>query len=260
MPATTTATPMITTTDPPRVNANAGAAAISAPMAAAHALEPVALMRVLQLASPSLPVGAYAYSEGLEQAVEAGLVDGPDSARSWILGLLEHSVTRLDVPMLVRMHGALAAGEDERAAQLSARLLAARETSELRATDRDLGQALARVLCDLGVTRAHAWRRARHGSFAALFALACVHFAVPVRTAACALTWSWCENMVAAAIKLIPLGQRAGQRLLFEAGALIPALCDAGLALDEDDIAGGAPGLAVASARHEVQRTRLFRS
>jgi len=224
------------------------------------ALDPGSLMRLLQLSSPTLPVGAYAYSEGLEQAVEAGEVHDLDSSRDWIMGLLAHGLARLDVPMLGRMHAAFAAGDAGRARTLSVRLLAARETMELRATDRALGRALARVLLDLGEAQAGDWLRGRDSSFAALFALASVRFVIPAQSAACALMWSWSENMVAAAIKLVPLGQRAGQGLLFEAGSAIPALSAMGLALDDEDIAGGAPGLAMASARHELQRTRLFRS
>jgi urease accessory protein len=250
---------MITTTEV-RPAATAGSVGPACVAAGPAALDAVSLMRLLQLASPALPVGAYAWSEGMEQAVEAGDVHDLACAKAWILGLLAHGPARLDVPMLGRMRDAFVDGDDARARRLSIRLLASRETLELRATDRALGCALARVLADLGVENAQPWVRGDDSSFAALFALASQRFNIPAHSAACALLWTWCENMVAAAIKLVPLGQRAGQGLLFEAGTAIPGLATAGLALDDEDIAGGAPGLALASARHELQRTRLFRS
>jgi len=220
----------------------------------------VALARLLQLASPALPVGGYACSEGLEQAVEAGCVHDGASAEAWILGLLEHAVAELDLVLLAHMHAAFAAGDAARARALSGRLLAAREAAELRASDRLLGQALARVLADLGASGAGGWRRDRDASFAALFALAAVRFAIPPAAAAAGYAWVWCENQVAAAVKLVPLGQRCGQRILYRAGGRIPALAAAALAREAGDLAGSAPGLAIASARHEQQRTRLFRS
>ncbi len=234
--------------------------AAAAPVAAAGGVSGLALARLLQLASPSLPVGAYAYSEGLEQAVDWGWVHDEDSAGRWVGGLLEHGLARLDVPLLGRLHAAWSAGDTARVRDLSAWLIACRETSELRLTDRQLGQSLARVLAGLGVDDAEAWRRDDDASFAALFALAAVRFGVPLHDAAAALMWCWCEHVVAAAVKLVPLGQSAGQRLLFDAGARIPALAVRGLTLDDDDIDGAAPGLAVASAAHEVLHTRLFRS
>ena len=220
----------------------------------------VMLPRLLQLARPMLPVGAYAYSEGLEYAVEAGWVHDEDSARGWILGLLEHCLARLDVPMFARAHAAWSAGDDARARETSVWLLACRETAELRTADRNLGQALARVLAQLGDEDARAWLRDPDASFALLFARAAVRWRVPVQAAAGALLWSWCENMSAAAMKLVPLGQSAGQRLVFYAGSRIPGLCATGIGLGDEEMFAGAPGLAIASARHEQQHTRLFRS
>jgi urease accessory protein len=218
------------------------------------------LTRLLQLASPALPVGAFAWSEGLEFAVHTGWVNDESSARQWILGVLANCVARLDVPMFQCLHRAWRNDDEVAVREHSRWLLACRESAELRAGDRQLGQALARVLVELGETRARAWCRDKDVSFAAMFALASARWHIQARHAAIAMMWSWCENMVASSIKLVPLGHSAGQRLLYEAGALLPELCVAGFALERDCIAGGAPGLALASAAHETQRTRLFRS
>jgi len=218
------------------------------------------LTRILQLASPVLPVGAYAYSDGLEQAVTVGWVPDEASARDWILGLLEHSVARLDLLCFARLHAAWCAGDAGSSRHLSAWLIACRESAELRLTDRQLGNALARMLVGLDLAEAGPWQRDDAASFAALFALAAAHWQIPVAEAGTALLWSWCENMTTVAIKLVPLDQSAGQRLLFEAGGLIPRLVREGLVLADEYIAGGAPGQVIASSRHEAQHTRLFRS
>ena len=218
------------------------------------------LPRLLQLASPALPVGAYAWSEGLEYAVAAGWVHDEDSAGAWILGLLRHGFGRLDVPLFGQLHTAWDEGREERAASRSRWLLANRETAELRRADRSLGQALARVLDGLGVAGAGSWRKAPHCTFAAMFALASARWGIRRLDGAIALAWSWAENQVGAAIKLVPLGQSSGQRLLHQTGALLPDLCEAGLGLGDDAIGAAAPGLALASCAHETQHTRLFRS
>jgi len=218
------------------------------------------MMRLLQLCSPGLPVGAYAYSEGLEQAVAGGEIGDRDAALDWVGGLLEHSVARLDVPLFARMHAAWTDHDEGEVRRRSAELLAYRETAELRAADRWIGQALARLLAALEVAGSRGWERRAEASFAALFALGCCRFAVPVHPGACGLAWTWAENLVTVAVKLVPLGQTDGQRILFALGERIPGACAAGLELADEDIGASAPGAAIASSRHERQRTRLFRS
>ena len=218
------------------------------------------LSRLLQLASPALPVGAYAYSEGLEYAVEAGWINDEPKLSAWVEGRLRHGFGRLDVPVYGRLHTAWSRGDEADAAARSEWLLANRETAELRYSDRAMGQALARILAGLGVQSAAPWTKAPGCTFAAMFALACVRWGIRPPDGAGGLAWSWAENQVTAGIKLIPLGQSAGQRVLFRLGSAIPSVCETGLSLGDAGIGGAAPGLALASCAHEVQRTRLFRS
>ena len=224
----------------------------------------LATVRLLQLASPALPIGAYAYSEGLEAAVESGRIADEADTAAWIGGLLEHAFARLDLPLFGGLHRAFEGGDRAAAVALSARLVASRETAELRAADRHLGQALARLLADLGVEAAAGWVRRPERTHAALVALGCVHFRVDAPSGACALAFGWAENLVGAALKLVPLGQTAGQRVLLGIGARIPGVCAAALALDPardaGEIGAAATGLALASCAHETQATRLFRS
>ena len=219
-----------------------------------------ALLQLLRLASPALPVGAYAYSQGLEYAVAVRWVHDEASARAWILGLLEHALGRLDVPVLSRLYGAWEENDAQAVDDWNRLLYASRESAELQAQDRQLGAALARLLAGLDMPEARTWVTDGHATFATLYALAAVRWCIPLREAAGGYLWSWSENQVMAAIKLVPLGQTAGQRLLSAVVERIPGVLERGLTLPDAEIGFLAPALAIASALHEAQYSRLFRS
>lgn len=223
-------------------------------------IDPAVLPRLLQLCSPALPVGAYAYSQGLESAVEHGWVHDQATAGAWILGLLNHTVRRLDLPVFARLYGAWDVEDADAVRRWNARLYASREAVELQREDQHLGAALARLLADLGVAEAAPWRNAPRVCFATLFSLAAVQWAIPLPEAATGYAWAWAENQVAAATRLIPLGQTAGQRLLIAAAPVITIAVTEGSQLADDEIGAAAPGLALAGALHETQYSRLFRS
>lgn len=225
---------------------------------------PRTLHRLLQLTSPALPVGAFAYSEGLEACVERGWVQSRRDAQAWLLGVLEHGFARLDLPVFLRLTDAFAQRDVERAVHCSAYLLAARETAERRAQELHQGQALAALLDRLDEPMARDWHgagsHAAAATFTALYALAAVCWRIPVEDAATGLAWCWLENQVIAAVKLVPLGQTDGQRLLVQLGERIPALIGAAAKLDDGGIRGALPGPALMSMAHERLHTRLFRS
>ena len=218
------------------------------------------LLRLLQLSSPMLPVGAYAYSQGLEWAVECGWAHDETSAANWIGGVLGQGPARLEVPVLARLYRAWAADDHEQVHYWSRYLDAARESGELQAEACQLGESLAVLLMQLGIEAAQDWKEIEYAGFPTLFALAAVHYRVPLPEAALGFLWAWCENQVAAAMKLVPLGQAAGQRMLSALIGQLPAAAENGLALGDDEIGMLAPRLAIGSARHETQYTRLFRS
>lgn len=218
------------------------------------------LTRLLQLVSPALPIGAFAYSQGLEQAVADGAVSNEGEAADWALGLLEHSLGTLDLPILSRMILAAKSGQTEVLARWSVWLLASRPTAEMRAEDRQLGAALARTLEAIGVETASGWSERDDVTQAAMFAVAVAAFRIPTEVALCGFAFAWSELVAGAAVRLVPLGQSAGQRLIAAAGERIPEVVARALTLADDELGTAAPGQAIASALHETLYSRLFRS
>lgn len=223
----------------------------------------LALARLLQLASPSLPVGAYSYSQGLEAAVEAGIVRDAAGAGRWIGDVLAYSVARLEAPVWWRLHEAWSDADAARAAHWNELFLSARESAELRAETLQMGYSLQRLLLEVGDFDAAALARLRAVAditFPAAFTFAVVQWQIPARSALIAYLWAWLENQVMAALKSVPLGQTDGQRLLLELATLLPGIADAAGALADGDLCNYAPGLAILCSRHESQYSRLFRS
>jgi urease accessory protein len=219
-----------------------------------------ALLSLLRFVSPSLPIGAYAYSRALEYAVHSGAVHDQASAEAWIVGLAVHATARLDAPILLRLLRAFEADDTDAVARWNALLLATREGSELRLEDTQLGAALARLLASQGVIQAERFCRRKDVCYASMFALAAVHARVPESTALLGFMWAQAEGQVGAAVRLIPLGQTAGQNLLSVLITALPACVASASALSDAEIGAFTPGLALASALHETQYTRLFRS
>lgn len=218
------------------------------------------MLRLCQLVSPALPVGAYNFSQALEYAVHRDWVHDASSAYEWIHGIAEHALGTLDLPLLARMHDAWRVDDLLAAQRLSAQLLAARESEELRAEERHLGRALAKVLGSLDIQAAAVWTKHDDASYACLFALAATRWQIAREHTLQAYLWAWCENQVLAAVKLLPLGQSAGQRVLNDLLQNIPGIVQTALSLGDDDIGIATPLHGMASAWHETQYTRLFRS
>ncbi len=222
-------------------------------------MDKLALLHLLNLASPALPIGSYSYSQGLESAIEQAWVTDEAQLLDWLAGMLEYSLVKLDVPLMARCYHALETGDETGFIGWNLRALASREAHELWLEDIQVGGALRKLLIqqqpDLRFGNVKG-----DTSLPAAFAMAGYHWKIPLEETALGLLWSWSENQVAAAIKLMALGQTGGQRVLGELKQLIPELVPRGLAMADDDIGSGLPGLALASACHETQYSRLFRS
>lgn len=242
------------------------AAAMTTEPAAASALPAAALLQLIWLASPALPVGGFSYSEGLESAIDAGLVSDEASAARWLGDQLALTLQRADGPLLAAAMAAWSAHDAGRIAALNAWALQTRETRELRQQAEQMGRSLTDWLrqrwpADPRVPQLAALAPAPTWPLA--FALAAVAGGAPPREALLAFGFGWAENLVQAAIKAVPLGQSAGQRLLGGLAAALPGVVDTALATagqGDDARQNLAPMLAILSARHEAQYSRLFRS
>jgi len=223
----------------------------------------LAVTRLLQLASPMLPVGAYSYSQGLESAIETGLVSDEASARVWISDVLCFSIASFEAPLLWRLSGALIEDDYKLFVHWNAQFRSGRETAELRAETLQMGHALRVLMEDLPLTNAVDLKRLNEIAaltFPAAFSFAAHGMGVDRHSALVGYVWSWLENQVMAALKAVPLGQSAGQRLLAELAGNVAEIAQSATTLADDDLSNFAPGLAIASCRHETQYSRLFRS
>jgi urease accessory protein len=225
------------------------------------------LIRLLQLASPALPVGGFSYSQGLEWLVEGGVIRDAAGAAAWIGDALRFSAAAVEAPALLALLRAWRAGEatqvSARVSELNERFIAMRETAEMRAETLQMGHSLARLLRDLADVP-DALKKALSAfdelAYPTAWAAAAAHWEIGEEQAVQAWLWAWLENQVMAAIKLVPLGQTAGQNMLLSLSAAIPQLAAEAAVRADGGWQNFAPGLVLACSRHETQYTRLFRS
>ena len=222
------------------------------------------LVRLLQLASPALPVGAYTYSQGLEWAVESGVIRDEASAGRWIADLLGHGIGRYEAPLVAALMSAWTAAGHAEIRRLNAEFLASRESFELRAETVQMGFSLRRLIRDLRDERlacvAEQIETLPEVAFPVAWSGVAAQWGIPTDAALTAYLWSWAENQVMAALKAVPLGQASGQRLLAGLGSRIPAIAADARVRPEAAWSNLAPTFAIACARHETQYSRLFRS
>lgn len=216
------------------------------------------LLRLLHLASPALPIGGFHFSQGLEYAVTRGWVRDEQTAADWISGVANDAIGRLDLPILLRLYRAHGSASQTDLVHWNDWLVASRETAELRAEDLHMGSALAKVLTehalDFGALEIE------RPAYATVFSFACQRWGATAPDTLTAYAWTWLENQVLAAIKLVPLGQMAGQRILHATTQIIPQLCARAEESVDDEIGIATLIQGLASALHESQYTRLFRS
>ena len=218
----------------------------------------LSLLRLLQLSSASLPIGAYAFSQAMESAVHSGWISDSDDARQWLSLQMTHSIASVDAPILLRLMRSLDRDDLETFVYWNAYSLACRESKELRLADIEMGAAMKRLLENVDLSFPCIDRK--EICFCAGFAVAAVQWKILPRMALTGLFWSWLENSIAAAVKLVPLGQNAAQRLIGELLPIIQPAIDKAELMDDRSVGSGLPAIGMASAWHESQHTRLFRS
>ncbi|GAB3773663.1 urease accessory protein UreF [Ramlibacter monticola] len=218
-----------------------------------------ALLHLIWLASPALPVGGFSYSEGLEAAVEAGLVGDERSAGDWLVEQLHASLARSDLAVVGSAVEAARHGDGQRLRALDAWVRQTRETSELRQQVEQMGRSLGEWV-KAGVPFGHPQVANSGFTYPVAFAVAAAGTGAAPRQISQAFAFGWSENMVQAAVKAVPLGQGAGQRILARLAADIPQAVVHALELDDDHRQAFTPMLAILSSQHETQYSRLFRS
>jgi urease accessory protein len=196
----------------------------------------------------------------LEFAISTGWVHDTSTASDWIQGLLKNSLINLDLPVLQKLYEAWQESDTDRVRYWNNFLSANRDAFELQEEDRQLGKALARLLVDLNLEEAKPFLNPPYCGFLTLYGLAVVRWNISLNDAAHGFLWMWAENKVLCAMKLIPLGQTDGQKILSAVIETISRVVNQGLDLSDEDIGYTAPGQGIASVLHETQYTRLFRS
>ena len=222
-----------------------------------------ALLHLLQFASPALPIGAYSYSQGLEAALENGLVRDAASARHWIAQHLAGVVARWEAPLCWRLMQAFEQQDFDSVRRWSERFIASRDTAEFRAETIQMGYSLTKLLGELGVADGELMASLLREPEVALptaYACAVAALRIPREQALLAMLFAWAENQVLVCVKSVPLRQVAGQRLLLSLRPELEAAALTAQTLQDDEMGNWTPGLSLLSMRHEVQYSRLYRS
>jgi urease accessory protein len=221
------------------------------------------LNRLLQLCSANLPVGGFSFSQGLEYAVEMGWIHNPTSTKEWISFNLHQSIAPTDLALLSRLQRSLVEDNFASFHKWNQHALACRESNELYLADVAMGKALMRLLKDIksiDSLRYVALIKEKEISFVSAFALSAYLFGLELNVMQSGFCWAYIDNQVAAATKLVPLGQTQAQNLLFELSEQVAQAIEQANQIDDENIGASLPRLAMASAWHETQYTRLFRS
>jgi urease accessory protein len=221
------------------------------------------MLNLLQLASPALPLGGYSYSEGLETLVETGRITSAAQLKAWMDASLRYGTIQLEAAIAIRAYRCMISEDFPQLTAWNQWLSASKETSELRQQSWQMGQSLMRLLLDLEEQPQVAtcvesvpppW------NYAVAFGIGAACWQIDEPEAILGYLHSWASNLIGAGIKLIPLGQTAGQKLLKSLHPDLEICGDRSLQLSDDELASCSWGLGLASMAHETQYTRLFRS
>jgi urease accessory protein len=229
----------------------------------AEGLDPAALWRLMAWLSPAYPIGAFSYSSGIEWAVEAGDITDAATLRGWLAVMIREGGGYCDAVFLAHAHRAIDAGDDTALRTVAELAAAFSPTKERHLETTAQGRAF------LDTTRA-AWPAPALDRLLAVWdgdvalpvavAVACAGHGVALAPALRAFLHALTVNLISTGVRLVPLGQTDGQRVLAALEPVAAATAERALAATLDDVGGAAFRSDIASMRHETQYTRLFRS
>lgn len=213
------------------------------------------MLGLLYLASPTLPIGSFAYSQGLEKAIDANLVHDKDSLLTWCRDFMSIGLAQLDVVLLAQIYRAVHDRDQSVLDELNTKVFATREAEELYLEERNLGQSIKRLITTQGFVLEDL-QLPSNPSFLLGFAWLAVALELSTDEMKTAFLWSWLENQTAVACKAIPLGQTDAQSILLALRQLVTEL----ISSSDEELFGSLPGQVLLSVLHETQYSRLFRS
>lgn len=219
------------------------------------------LLQLLQLASPLLPVGGYSYSEGLESLILEGKIGDRSTLQSWIDRELYSGAIRIETAIMDRAYQACSQLNSERLNHWNNWLTAARETEELRLQSWQMGGSLIKLAIELTPSIQDSIDSIDYPCHYALsFGITAQSWQIDRHLAIIAYLHSWVTNQIGVGVKSIPLGQTAGQQILWQLQDSIDLLSQTILNLDDEDLYACSWGSSLASMQHETLYSRLFRS
>ena len=218
------------------------------------------LLNLLHISSPALPIGAFAYSQGLEYTLEAGWCKSADDVEQWIKSVMTQGLGGVDLPILKRLHQAWAKNDEQALQYWNAMLLAFRETKELYLEDIQVGDAFKQWHKTQSTGHLEKLEFIDKPTVASMYALNGVIKGLTIEECLIGFVWAWLENQITAASKAMPMGQTDGQNIIRHLIPEIEAVIESAMTVADDDIGSGLVGLSMSSALHEHQYSRLFRS
>ena len=220
----------------------------------------LSLLRLMNLMSPTLPIGGFTYSQGIEQAIESDWITDINNAQQWLENQLFFGLTYTDLPILIKLYDSISVVDKDQAQKWSDILLACRETKELRQEEVNRGRSLTKIIKNLESSAVIGWEEVTNTNHLSGYALVSNIWQIPIDELLLGYSWSWLENQVSAIVKIIPLGQTDGQQLLNKLVREVPEVIRKSKEVSVEDIGMSQPAFAIASSLHETQYTRIFRS
>ena len=220
----------------------------------------LSLLKLMNLMSPTLPIGGFTYSQGIEKAIESNWITDFESAKKWLESQLLINLKFTDLPILMRLYKSVDSKNYKCVTYWSNFLLACRETMELRDEENNRGRSLAKLIESLEKDQAKEWSEILKTNHLLGYAFLSNVWNISIKKLLLGYSWSWLENQVAATVKIIPLGQTDGQKLLNEIIKKIPSVVEEVEIINDNEIGISQPAFVIASCLHETQYTRIYRS